>query len=165
MKTLILVRHAKSSWANPDTDDFDRPLNKRGEHDAPFMGKLIFEKAGKPDLIYSSPANRALSTARYFATEIGYSADEISQQKLIYQQGGRAIIKLLMSTPNEHNLIMLFGHNPDITSLANYFSDVNIDHMPTCSVACIDFDTDDWSWISDSNGKLRFFEYPKKYYS
>lgn len=163
MKTLILVRHAKSSWANPDTDDFDRPLNKRGEHDAPFMGKLVFDKVGKPDLIYSSPANRALTTAQFFATEMSYNPDAISQQKLIYQQGGRAIIKLLMGTPKEHNIVILFGHNPDITSLANYFSDVNIDHMPTCAVACIDFDTDDWSWISDSNGKLRFFEYPKKY--
>lgn len=164
MKTLLLVRHAKSSWADPDADDFDRPLNNRGERDAPFMGKLIFEKIGKPGLIYSSTANRAYSTACHFAREMGYLTDLIAGEKKIYNQGGKAILKLLSQTDNSIDIVMAFGHNPDITYLAGSLGNIRIDNMPTCGVACIDFDTNEWKNISQDNGKLRFLEYPKKYY-
>lgn len=164
MKTLLLVRHAKSSWADADMDDYDRPLNQRGDRDAPFMGKLVFGKIGKPDLIYASTANRAFSTASHFAREMGYDTGLIAGEKMIYNQGARSIIKLVSKTENNRNTVMLFGHNPDITYLANFLGNVNIDNMPTCAVACVDFDTDNWNEISDENGKLRFLEYPKKYF-
>ncbi len=163
MKTLLIVRHAKSNWNEPDVSDFDRPLNKRGNRDAPFMGKLIMEKAGKPDLIYSSPAERAITTARFFALAMDYDSKDISQQKVIYEHGANAILRMMGKTPDNNNLVMVVGHNPDITYLANYLCDGSLDSLPTCSVACIDFDFDKWDMIAEKPGKLRFFEYPKKY--
>lgn len=163
MRTIIFARHAKSSWSDMNLSDFDRPLNKRGKKDAPFMANLIADMGLKPGLIYSSPAKRAYTTAKYFAEALNYSKKDIQKEKLIYEFGPRAILNLIAETDDNNQMIMLFGHNPDITSLINYLSGSAIGNVPTCGVACIDLDINFWAEINDNQGKLRFYEYPKKY--
>ena len=163
MKTLILVRHAKSSWENAGLTDFDRPLNERGLRDAPFMAKLIKDKGIAPDLIISSPAVRAINTAKIFAKELKYSLRTILTNELIYTTGPKEILNMLNSIDDSKNCVMLFGHNPDMTALANYLADEDIDNLPTASIVCIDFYIDSWTLLSDETGKVRFYEYPKKY--
>ncbi|MCX7735610.1 MAG: histidine phosphatase family protein [Candidatus Kapabacteria bacterium] len=165
MKTLILVRHAKSDWGNPDLSDFDRPLNKRGLKDAPFMAELVASKIKTPDLIMSSPANRAITTAKYFATAFKYPIDKIEQINLIYSSGVNGIKELIASLNNDYKTVILFGHNPAVSSLAYNLSGGKVPEMPTCAVACIDFDISFWEEILNSEGDLRFYEYPKKYKS
>ncbi|OGU17708.1 MAG: hypothetical protein A2X61_04380 [Ignavibacteria bacterium GWB2_35_12] len=163
MKTLILVRHAKSSWEKPEMTDFDRPLNERGLRDAPYMAKLLKDKGIFPDLIISSPAIRALTTARIFAKELKYSLRSIRTNEIIYTTGPKEILNMLSQIDDSKNCAMIFGHNPDLTALANYLSDEDVDNLPTAAVLCIDFYNDSWSAISDDTGKIRFYEYPKKY--
>ncbi len=164
MKTLLIIRHAKSSWGNPNFQDFDRPLNNRGERDAPFMAKLISNKSIKPDVIVSSPANRAYATAIEFAKAFGYPEKKINMDKGIYSHGQGHILSILRNLASNINTICIFGHNPDLTYLATYLSGQLFDNVPTCGVVCIDFDVDVWGDIDNQNGTLRFFEYPGKHF-
>ena len=100
MKKLFLIRHGKSSWSNPDLQDFDRPLNKRGIRDAPFMAKMLVGKGVKPDLIVTSPANRAISTAKQFAAEQGILHDDLVIKHEIYE----AYPCLLYTSPSPRDL-------------------------------------------------------------
>ncbi|MBI5326367.1 MAG: histidine phosphatase family protein [Ignavibacteriae bacterium] len=162
MKTLILVRHAKSSWENAGLTDFDRPLNERGLKDAPQMAKLVKDKGVLPDLIISSPAVRAITTSRLFAKEFKYPLKSIQTNEIIYTTGPKEILNMLSMTDDSKNCVMLFGHNPDMTALANYLSDEDIDNLPTAAVLCIDFYIDSWALLTEETGKVRFYEYPKK---
>ena len=164
MKTLYLVRHAKSSWKDNSLKDFDRPLNERGKRDAPFMGKLIREKGINPDIIISSPAKRAISTAKYFSAEFNKSKKEIIENNNIYEAGAGQLIDIINSIADNNNSAMLFGHNPGFTMLSNYLADKRIDNIPTCGVVTITFDVDSWKEIEVGTGKLIEFEYPKKYF-
>jgi phosphohistidine phosphatase len=164
LKTLILVRHAKSSWENPGLSDFDRPLNNRGLRDAPFMAKLLNEKDIKPDLILTSPAKRAYETSKYFATALSYPVESIQKKELIYSSGPKDILKIINQTDDSYNCIMLFGHNPDLSTISNYLSNNNFESLPTCGVICIDFPIDSWATMDEESGKVRFFEFPKKYF-
>lgn len=163
MKTVVLVRHAKSGWDNPEWSDFERPLNKRGLRDAPFMGYLFKEKKINPEIIFSSPANRASTTANYFVEALGIKEKEIKYDRNIYERGSKYIINLLKEVDKSVDSVLIFGHNPDITSLSSYFSGEYFDNVPTCGTVCIDFGIKSWDEIDKINGKLRFFEYPKKY--
>lgn len=164
MKTLVLVRHAKSSWDNPDWSDFERPLNKRGNRDAPFMAEVIKAKNIIPDFMISSPAIRAKSTALYFAKELDYDSKNIKFDLGIYEKGMTYIKKILTNFDDEYNTIMLFGHNPDMTSLSSYLTGEYFDNVPTCGIICIDFNIDSWTKITNENGRLRFFIFPKLYF-
>ncbi|MFA6571264.1 MAG: histidine phosphatase family protein [Bacteroidota bacterium] len=163
MKTLIIVRHAKSSWDNANLSDFDRPLNQRGLRDAPFMGNLLKEKSVKPDLILSSPANRAYQTSKFYAEALAYDITKIQLHELIYTSGPKQIIGLINQIDDSVNTIILFGHNPDLSTLTNFLADNDYGSLPTCGTICIDFNVDNWSLIGEETGKVRFFEYPKKY--
>lgn len=122
MKTLTLVRHAKSSWDNKDWADIERPLNEKGLLDAPLMADVIAKKLHpKPDLILSSNALRAFSTANIFAQALGYNEDSVVIENGIYDRGTKYIIKLLKTQPDELDSILLIGHNPEVTSIATYF--------------------------------------------
>ena len=107
MKTLYLVRHAKSSWDNPNQGDFDRPLNRRGEKAAPFMAKLMQQKSVNPDLILSSPANRALTTAEIFCETLGYPPEKIEQRIEIYEGGLNHMLQLVQQIPDNCTTAML----------------------------------------------------------
>jgi phosphohistidine phosphatase len=163
MKTIYLVRHAKSSWKEAGLSDFERPLNKRGQHDAPFMAKLLAKKDEMPEVIVSSPALRALTTAKIFASEFN-SDTQIVEEEKIYEAGLGNLIKIINNLPETNKTVMIFGHNPGLTYLANYLGDKSIDNIPTCGIVKITFDINSWQDISDGSGKIVFFEYPKKYY-
>lgn len=162
MKKLIIARHAKSSWDNPEWTDFGRPLNKRGLKDAPVMAEIIKEMNFKPDIIISSPANRAITTAKIFAEIMGLESNIVTEDRNIYEKGTRYIINMVKNLPDEINTAMIFGHNPDITSLSTYFSGEYFDNVPTCGTIGIEFSITKWEEVELENGKLLFFEYPKK---
>lgn len=161
MKTIYLVRHAKSSWDFPNLSDFDRPLNKRGKSNAPEMGKRLKKMKIIPDLLLASPANRALSTAVAIADAIGYPNDKIKTDEDIYHAGETQLLSIINNVKNEVGQLMLFGHNPGFTDLANILGNEWIDNVPTCGVVCLEFDVELWSEISPKTGTIKFFDYPK----
>lgn len=163
MKTLYLVRHAKSSWDNANLADFDRPLNKRGQKAAPFMAKLMSENNVQVDRIISSPANRALTTAETFCEVLGYPLEKIEQRIEIYEGGINQMLQIVREIPDSCSSAMLFGHNPTITSFANFISGEHLENIVTCGVVRIDLKTDFWQQTLMDSGKLVWYEYPKKY--
>ncbi len=164
MKTLILVRHAKSSWKNEAFADLDRPLNNRGLRDAPFMGYLLVEKNVHPDLIVSSPALRALMTAKGMARELRYQPSEIVTEALLYPGDCSSGIGILRGLDDAYNTVMLVGHNPAMTQLANKLSERPVDDLPTCSIVCLRFAGDSWKSVEEGSGTVTFMERPKKYF-
>jgi len=165
MKTLYLVRHAKSSWKYPKLDDFERPLNKRGRKSAPLMGKILKKLKVAPDLIISSPANRAAMTARIIADKIKYPLDKIVYSGTIYEFSTNAVMHFIEQLDNALDKVVFVGHNPAITDLANYFGGEPISNIPTCGVFCLDLDISSWGKIFENCGKVKFFEFPKKHES
>lgn len=165
MKRLYLIRHAKSSWNHPESDDRDRPLNKRGKRDAPFMGQRLKDHAVCPDLIMSSPAKRALKTAKLIADAIGYAKKAIVVDDALYLQGTRAILDAIQGVDDAHGSLMLFGHNPDFTELAELLTDYHVNNIPTCGIFCLDFNADSWQEAEEGKGLFTFFDYPKKHKS
>ncbi len=163
MKRLYLVRHAKSSWKDLSLDDFDRPLNKRGKQDAPFMGKRVKKYKMLPDLIISSPAKRAAKTAKIIAKEIGFPKKKIIYDASIYEAGMASLITVVRNIDDLANEVMLFGHNPGLTILAEDLTNAQVDNIPTCGIFCIDFDVNSWKEIEEGKGRVVFFDYPKKY--
>lgn len=163
MKTLYIVRHAKSSWDYPELTDFERPLNKRGLRDAPFMGKILKEMGILPELIISSPALRAYKTAKIISEEIGYQLEDIETSESLYEYGTKEALQIIQSVDDEINSLMIFGHNPTLTQLNNYLSNNRIDNIPTCGITSIIFNVDKWNKIKTGLGKEEFFEYPKKH--
>ena len=165
MKTLYLVRHAKSSWKYPRLDDFERPLNKRGRKNAPFMGSILRKLEVAPDLIISSPANRAATTARIIADTIDYPIEKIRYEETIYATSEYDLLQVIQQLDDATNQAMLVSHNPAITDLANSIGDTAISNIPTGGVCCINLDISSWAKIGDQRGKLKFFEFPKKHTS
>lgn len=162
MRRLTLLRHAKSSWEDPELDDFDRPLNPRGLRALPDMGRRLARRGDRPDLIVSSPALRAISTARGIAREIGYRDDRILQTQDLYLASAAGILTVLKGVDDRHGHAMIVGHNPGFTDLANRLGEIRIDNMPTASMLCVDFPQDHWSDIEPGDAKFVYFDYPKK---
>ena len=163
MKTLYLVRHAKSSWDNANLADFDRPLNKRGKKAAPFMAELMQEKGVSPDLIISSPANRALTTAETFCGTLDYPLEKIEKHMEIYEGGLNHMLQVVRRIPDDHPTAMLFGHNPTLTSFANFISGQHLENIVTCGIVRIDMKNDSWKETMMDSGELVWYEYPRKY--
>ena len=160
MKTLVLIRHAKSSWDAPGLSDFDRPLNERGKKDAPEMAKRLKEKIDI-DLFVCSPAKRARKTAKLFAEEYGVKKEDISLADDLYSATIPAFQKTVGELNNKYTAVALFSHNPGITEFANSLTNVRIDDMPTCSVFAVHADIDKWESFSNAEKKFLFFDYPK----
>jgi phosphohistidine phosphatase len=161
MKKLFLVRHAKSSWDYSSLTDFERPLNDRGKKDAPLMGQILKTKDVKPDLILSSPATRALSTALIIAQEIGYNKN-IQVNNKIYHAYEPDLWAIIKTMPEEMSSLMLFGHNPTFTEFANDLSQMYIDNIPTCGVFAVAWQASRWSEIHRKEAEFLFYEFPKK---
>jgi phosphohistidine phosphatase len=161
MKTLFLIRHAKSSWDNTALPDKDRPLGDRGKRDAPKMGKRLQERDVKPDLILSSPAIRALTTAEIIAKKLDYKLKDIVVDDRLY--GGEAddLLNVIHKLGDNLERVMLFGHNPELTELAHHLSS-EIARMPTCAVAEFTFGTKSWSKIGKTKPARVALDYPKK---
>jgi phosphohistidine phosphatase len=162
MKKLYLIRHAKSSWSNPLLDDFDRPLNKRGKNNAPFMANLLLEKEIFPDLIISSSAVRARSTAEIFAQKLKFT-NSITFEKSLYLTSAKTLLNVLHHIPNTYNTLFLFGHNPELTEFANELSSTYIENIPTCGIVGFEFSIHSWNELCKQNSTLALFEFPKKY--
>lgn len=164
MKTIILVRHAKSSWENPSLDDFDRPLNKRGKRDAPFMGKKLKERNILPDAIVSSQAKRARKTAKEIAKAIGYPKKRIVFHEELYHADATDLLSLVKKLDNGIKTVMLFGHNNTFNEFAELLLAQNpVYNIPTTGVYSIGFSVDRWEKVSAGKGESNFFDYPKRY--
>lgn len=163
MKTLLLVRHAKSSWDDLSLPDFDRPLNDRGRNDAPKMAKRLLNRGVKIDAFVSSPARRAKKTAKYFSEEYGRDKNEIMLIPELYEAGVKDFWHAVKNLKNKFNSAAIFSHNPGITLFANTLSSgAGIDNMPTCSVFAVTADINDWTAFEQAEKKFLFFDYPKK---
>lgn len=163
MKTLIVMRHAKSSWEQPALADIDRPLNKRGRRDAPFMGKMLQLKGVRPGIIFASPAVRTLSTAQSVAEELEYPVDHIKTEKGLYEASAQQVLDIVQSWTDPVDNVLLIGHNPGLTDMVNQLTCAEIENIPTAGIVSIDFDVDHWKDVQGMGGSLRYFEYPRKY--
>jgi len=161
MKNIVLVRHAKSSWSNPDLEDRQRPLKNSGIRDATYMAKHLLEQHLTPSLILSSPACRALQTARIFNEEILDNALTIQEEEGLYFEGIEQSLNLLSQLSDEVETVFLFGHMPDIASLFMELTDEFVMKYPTCAVAHIQFEIDSWLNLEDQKGEKILFLYPK----
>lgn len=150
MKTLVLVRHAKSDWGDPSLADHDRPLNERGRRDAPRMGRRLAERGTRPDVILSSTAVRARSTAEAFAAELGIDAASIVLDGRLYGSSPSTMLAVVGEVPDDVGCVMLVAHDPGMSELAEWLSADSgspIDRMPTSAVAEFEFDVDTWSGL------------------
>jgi phosphohistidine phosphatase len=162
LRRLTLVRHAKSDLGLPGQQDWDRVLNRRGQQDAPEMARRLRSRRLKPDLILSSPAVRALSTASIMARELKVPAERIAQDERLYLADPLQIVEVVRELGGDAAHVMVFGHNPGITECANQLSaGETIDGMPTCAVFTACFALADWSGLSLASGLEAEFDYPR----
>jgi phosphohistidine phosphatase len=161
-KHICFLRHAKSSWRYPDLNDYDRPLNDRGIEDAPFMGRKLKKIGYSPDLIISSPANRAISTARIICEKLSYPLHRLKLDDSIYMSSAWQLIDLIKSLEAKHNKVMLIGHEPAFSQCIRILCDIEIEKFPTCAALNVSLNKDEWSKLREQEGKITFFEYPKK---
>lgn len=160
-KKILLVRHGKSEWGNTHLADFDRPLNPRGHRNAPEMAARLLQKDLVPQLIVSSPALRAITTAKHFVQAWKKSASQIKEEPLIYEANVKTLMRVINNLDNRYDYVAIFGHNPGFTDLANYLSDADIYNIPTCGTVLISFPDGDWKLLSHHTGSLLQFDYPK----
>ena len=162
MKTLTLVRHAKSSWKDTSLRDRERPLNKRGKRDAPIMGQRIAAEGIRPSLIVSSPAVRAWTTAKVIAQELGYPLEFLQREDDLYLASLDTFLDVVAAQEAGFHNLMLFGHNPGLTDFANYLSPGLTPNVPTAGVVSVQFDRDDWQLRKQPKFELIYYDYPKK---
>lgn len=161
MKSILLIRHAKSSWDNFSLKDEERPLNDRGKKNAPEMAKRLRKKKIQIDAFLSSPAKRARSTAEYFADEYGVNRKHIIILPELYMANNNAFIETIRNAPEKAVSIAIFSHNNGITDFANSLCETKIDDMPTCSIFAVHADIDEWKSFEPGKNKFNFFDYPK----
>ena len=162
MKKLFIVRHAKSSWDFPELSDYDRPLNKRGKKNAPEMGRRLATRNIKPDALVTSPAKRAAATARRIAEEISFPLQRIKKEPQLYHGSTNGMIEVIKAIKSDVDILMIFGHNPGLTDLANQLTGSDIYNIPTSGVVEIDFEISSWKDLELIVGKLVSFDFPKK---
>jgi len=162
MKTLFLVRHAKSEWANENLSDIDRPLNARGYKDAHFMSEQMKKNKLIPDLMIASPAIRATSTALIFARNLNYDCAAIRLKKMLYETTEKEYLKIISEAENSKNSLMLFAHNPTLTMLSNRLTKPFTENIPTCGIVGIRFKINEWKEIINASGELFVYDFPKK---
>ncbi len=164
MKTMFFIRHGKSNWKIPALTDRERPLNDRGKRDAPFMARLLRERGVMPDLIISSPAVRAMTTTRFISRELMYPEARIVVDESLYPGTVEDILRVIHAIQSSLNVAMIVGHNPALTLSADFITGRDFDNIPTCGVVCIDLQDEGWDNVDRGRGKIRYFEYPKKYF-
>ncbi len=158
-----MIRHAKSSWANPLQSDFERPLNDRGKEEAPAMGKKLKKLGIIPDLVISSSAKRTKQTAKRIAEEVGYDTDNIKWEEKLYHCIPSVFEELIYELSDKVKTVFIVAHNPGITSFVNQLSpDFSIDNMPTCGVVGAHVETEEWNNFSIAKRKVFLFEHPEK---
>jgi phosphohistidine phosphatase len=164
MKRLTIVRHAKSDWSLPGQEDWDRPLNRRGQRDAPEMARRLRSRRLKPELMLSSPAVRALTTATVMARELKVPAAHVIQDERLYLASPVDLLTVIRERGGTAKHVMVFGHNPGLTEFANRLSAGDqIDNLPTCGVFTATFDLGAWSELDWGSGRDAEFDYPKNH--
>ena len=160
MPLLTLVRHAKSAWDYPELTDFERPLNERGRRDAP---RMALRAQGLPKLtrIVSSPANRALATARVFAEHLGIDFDAIRIEPKLYEASRKTLLDVVTGIDGNPGHVMLFGHNPGFSELAHTLGHCPFDEMPTCAIVHFKLDVKHWKEMGPGSGTLVKYLFPK----
>jgi len=161
MKTLLLVRHAKSDWGDVSLDDFDRPLNERGKRDAPAMAHRLLDKKIKIDTFIASPAKRARKTACIFASAFKRDKDEVIFRDELYGAGPAVFYDVITNADKRSDSIAVFSHNPGITEFANLLTATRIDNIPTSGVFAIKADCEKWKDFTSAKKEFWFFDYPK----
>jgi phosphohistidine phosphatase len=161
MKTLLIIRHAKSSWDNALVKDIDRPLNERGKRDAPVMARRLLQKDIKIGLFVSSPARRARSTAELFIREFGRSEKEILFIPELYHAPVQGFNDTIARLDDRYDSAALFSHNPGITAFVNSLGAIRVDNMPTCGIFAVSSAAASWSGFAGTQAEFLFFDYPK----
>ena len=162
-KELLLVRHAKSSWDDPYLDDHDRPLNERGLRNAPEMGKRLQGSGIRPDVWISSTALRAITTAEIISEEIGFPKDKIQRSRDLYHASATELQKFIAGLDDAIGSVILFGHNPGMTSLVANLYGLPIDNLPTSGVVHLQFREADWKAASSALPARAYFDFPKNH--
>ncbi len=166
MKTIYLVRHAAAAKGKPKSLDMKRVLSKKGRKEAVKMAKKLKKNGMLPDLLISSPAKRAIQTARVFAKAVKYPKDKIRLNKTLYEannaSSNEALLQEVRSMDDQYQSVIVFGHDPLLTEFAHYLRKDFTEELPGCGVVCFDFRNISWSKISKGRGILKFFDYPNK---
>jgi phosphohistidine phosphatase len=160
VKTLLLLRHAKSSWDDAKVRDFDRPLAARGKHDAPRMGKALRDRGLAPDLIVSSPAARARETIEAVIKSANL-AHSPKFDESIYGASSAELMRIIRDLPDKSSCALLVGHNPGFEDTVSRLTGAS-EHMPTAALACIEFQVERWEDVEDEQGKLVWLLTPKQ---
>ncbi len=161
MKTLVIVRHAKSSWSSPGLTDFERPLNDRGKEDAPKMAQKLLDKKIKIDFFISSPAKRAQKTAKLFMEVYDEQKKNLALVPSLYEASQKDFYNTIENVDSNFESIAVFSHNPGITDFVNSLTEYKIDNVPTCGVFVVAIKIKDWKDFKDSTKELLFFDFPK----
>ncbi|MCW3123759.1 MAG: putative phosphohistidine phosphatase, SixA [Flavipsychrobacter sp.] len=160
-RTLVMIRHAKSSWTNPLQSDFERPLNERGKKEAPEMGKKLKKAHIIPDLIIASSAKRTKQTAKRIAEEVGYDVENIKWEEKLYHCIPSVLEETIYEVSNSVKTVFIVAHNPGITEFVNQLvPEFKIDNMPTCGIVATHVETEEWNNFSIANKKVFLFEQP-----
>ena len=161
MKTLLLIRHAKSSWDDPGLSDFERPLNDRGKKDAPAMAERLYERGIKIDAFVTSPARRARKTAEQFSKQYKKDKDDLVLKTELYMATDEAFNSVVEKLNDDLDCVAVFSHNPGITDFANSLTDARTDNIPTCGVFAVKIKSKHWKDFVDAKKEFWFFDYPK----
>lgn len=161
MKTLLIIRHAKSSWDNINTADIDRPLNDRGKKDAPAMAKRVKKAGVHIDRFVSSPARRARHTAELFAREQHVKEKDIVILTELYHAQPAVFQQVITNLDDNDETVAIFSHNPGITAFVNTLGAVRLDNMPTCAVFAVKSRSPNWSDFFSTTPEFLFLDYPK----
>ena len=161
MKTLYIMRHAKSSWGEPGMEDFDRPLLEKGKKRTRTIIDFLLKKDARVDLIIASPAVRALETAKIMIHGLRVEEEQLRIEKSLYAAEKERYYDIFYDLPASVDNLMIIGHNPAISNFINDFLDEKTDPVPTSGIACFEFNTDDWTQISTADNRVVFLMYPK----
>lgn len=160
MKTLYVIRHAKSSWKNTSQTDFERPLNDRGKRDVLEMGNRLVSKRISPDCIIASAAVRTTKTSRKLAKQINFPGKEIQFNDDLYLCSTKTVLGVVNNISDKHQSVFIVGHNPTMSDFCDYLTGV-IHPFPTLAIAKIEFDIDSWQMVSGGTGDLKWIDFPK----
>lgn len=163
MKHLILVRHAKAAWNRSDIADIDRPLNDTGRREVPTMGERLAARDIMPDMIMSSPAERALHTATMLAPYVKLPSDRIVIQDELYLADTDILLSITQLTDANVDCMIIVGHNPGLTQFANMMTEVAVDNIPTCGMYHMKFDIDAWHKVDLKIGDYVAFDFPRNH--
>ncbi|MEO6819068.1 MAG: histidine phosphatase family protein [Ginsengibacter sp.] len=161
MKTLLLIRHAKSSWDDSTITDFDRTLNERGKQDAPVMAERLKKKVLEIDAFVSSSAKRGRKTAKFFMKAYDEKDSNLIVAPSLYEAPMKEYYRVIENLDDSKNTVAIFAHNPGITDFINSVDCMEVYNMPTCGVYCIEIDIEHWADFRVGDKKFLFFDYPK----